>query len=97
MELLNSRELEEQNKLFVQKSLTSINKLQGLIYDLLDVSKIQAGQLQLDIKEFNLSTLISECIHEAQMSTSLHSIINEDELANPIIYADRKQNRTGYH
>jgi signal transduction histidine kinase len=91
LELLNSRDLEPQNKLFVEKALSSINKLQTLIYDLLDVSKIQAGQLQLDIKEFDIDQLIDECIREVQISISTHVILKGDELLNPVIAADRNR------
>jgi signal transduction histidine kinase len=91
LELLNSIEQDAQNKLFVQKALNSINKLQRLIYDLLDVSKIQAGQLQLDIKEFDIDELIDDCIHEAQISTATHSIFREGELINTFISADKNR------
>ncbi len=77
--------------MFVEKALNSINKLQSLIYDLLDVSKIQAGQLQLDVKEFDIDELIDECIHEVQISTSTHVILKGDDLINPMIAADRNR------
>ena len=91
LELLNSSELGQQNKLFVQKALNSANKLQDLIYDLLDVSKIQAGQLQLEIMGFDIDKLMDECIHEAQVSTTIHNIIKEGGMANSIIFADRNR------
>jgi signal transduction histidine kinase len=91
LELLNNIEQEQQKKMFVQKALNSINKLQDLIYDLLDVSKIQAGQLQLDIKEFDIDKLIDECIHEAQISTLNHTISKEGGLADPIVVADKNR------
>ena len=91
LELLNSVEQDAQNKLFVQKALNSINKLQRLIYDLLDVSKIQAGQLQLDIKEFDIDELIDDCIHEAQISIATHPISREGELLNSFISADKNR------
>jgi PAS domain S-box-containing protein len=91
LELLNSNELEPQNKLYVQKALSNTNKLERLIYDLLDVSKIQAGQLQLTITEFDIDKLITECIHEAQAGTFAHNIINKGGMANPTIYADRNR------
>jgi signal transduction histidine kinase len=92
LELLNNNDaLDPQTKLFVQKALGSTNKLQDLIYDLLDVSKIQAGQLQLDIKEFDIDKLIDECIHEVQISTSAHNIIKEGGMVNSVIFADRNR------
>jgi signal transduction histidine kinase len=91
LELLNSIEQDQQNKLFIQKALNSINKLQSLIYDLLDVSKIQAGQLQLDTKEVDIDKLIDECVQEVQISTSTHIIIREDSLTSTIVFADKNR------
>jgi len=91
LELLNSIEQEQQNKLFINKALNSINKLQSLIYDLLDVSKIQAGQLQLDIKEVDIDKLIDECVQEAQISTTTHIILRDGAMANSIVFADKNR------
>jgi signal transduction histidine kinase len=91
LELLNSRELADTNKLFVQKALNGANKLQDLIYDLLDVSKIQAGQLELNISEFNIDKLIDECIHETQIGTTTHTITKEGGMVNTAIFADRNR------
>jgi signal transduction histidine kinase len=92
LELLNNNnQLDPQTKLFVQKALNSTNKLQDLIYDLLDVSKIQAGQLQLNIKEFDIDKLIGECIHEVQIGTAVHNIIKEGGMVNSVIFADRNR------
>ncbi|HTB51561.1 MAG TPA: ATP-binding protein [Ferruginibacter sp.] len=91
LELLNSMEIEQPIKSFVQKALNSTNKLQRLIYDLLDVSKIQAGQLQLDMKEFDIDTLINECIDEASVNLARHTIVKEDILIGQTIFADRNR------
>jgi signal transduction histidine kinase len=91
LELLNSIEQDQQNKLFINKALNSINKLQSLIYDLLDVSKIQAGQLQLDIKELDIDKLIDECVQEAQISTTTHIILRDGAMANSIVFADKNR------
>lgn len=88
LEMLNKNEQEETKRSFIQKARTGVNKLQSLILDLLDVSKIESGQLQLDMKEFNLDELIDECIRDAQ-NTSRHTIIREGKPANRFIFADR--------
>ena len=64
-----------------------INKLNNLINDLLDVTKIQNGKILLNNFDFNFDDLISEIVEEQQMSTK-HKILVD---ANPIgmIYGDR--------
>lgn len=47
---------------YINKAINAVNKLQTLVSDLLDVSKIQAGQLQYERIEFNLSDLVNTCI-----------------------------------
>jgi two-component system, OmpR family, phosphate regulon sensor histidine kinase PhoR len=47
---------------YIKKANDSINKLQHLINDLLDVSKIHAGKLKFDMEEVNLEELLTSCV-----------------------------------
>ena len=51
---------------YIAKANTSLNKLQRLINDLLDVSKIQAGKLEYAFTKFNITDLIKACIENAE-------------------------------
>ncbi|RYZ98176.1 MAG: PAS domain S-box protein [Sphingobacteriaceae bacterium] len=53
-------------KQYVEKANISINKLQSLVNDLLDVSKIQAGRLEYRLETINVASLISTCIESGQ-------------------------------
>ncbi|MGI4022004.1 MAG: PAS domain-containing sensor histidine kinase [Janthinobacterium lividum] len=63
-------------KSFVKKANDSLNKLQTLVNDLLDVSKIQAGKLSFSITKVNLSELIVTCIENAMQIYPAAVIIN---------------------
>lgn len=89
LDLLSAREDKEPNKQFVQKALANVHKLESLIKDLLDVSKIQSGQLELNMKEFNLDTLLDETIAAFQMVSGTHTISREGSFNDEIIIADR--------
>ncbi len=91
LDLLNSVEEKHPNKQFVEKSLASVHKLESLIKDLLDVSKIQSGQLQLNISEFDISALVNETIASMQMISAEHEIIREDNAGSLIVSADRQR------
>jgi signal transduction histidine kinase len=89
LQLLQKIEKEQPNLTYVEKAQENVSKLQNLIFDLLDVSKISSGQLQLEIREFNIDELVNECNQNAQLSTNTHKITRKGELTNGIISADR--------
>jgi two-component system CheB/CheR fusion protein len=74
----------------VVKSLKQVDKLIELIKDLLDVTKMQAGKLELRKSEFNLGELIDECCGELQAQPKSHQLIVKGN-ANFDIYADRNR------
>jgi two-component system phosphate regulon sensor histidine kinase PhoR len=52
-------------KTYIDKAIISINKLQHLVNDLLDVSKIQAGRLEYGLNQVDISELVRQCIENA--------------------------------
>src|SRR4029079_7467066 len=91
LKLLKEIENEQPNKQFVIKGLDNVNKLEKLIKDLLDVSKIQSGQMVLEKKEFNIDALLDETIASMQMITSSHEIVREDHLNNENVLGDKQR------
>jgi len=78
----------EKAKSYLQKVDMGTAKLERLINDLLDVSKINAGKLQFNKTVFNLNELLRECCENLQLSVTTHRIIvHENE--NISVYADR--------
>lgn len=49
---------------FVQKANRQVEKLTGLIKDLLDITKIQTGKLELNNSRFSIRQLTEECCEE---------------------------------
>ena len=77
IQLLHSvLEYKEDNEalLYAQKANTSIDRLNNLITELLDISKIQHNKLQLNISDFNLEELLVESIELMQATSSKHAI-----------------------
>jgi signal transduction histidine kinase len=91
MELLAMSEIREPNQHLVQKALENVNKLERLIKELLDVSKIQSGQLLLNMKEFKMDELLGETIQAFQIVTKTHQIIWEGDLNNGTVIADKQR------
>lgn len=53
-------------KLFINKATEAVNKLQYLVNDLLDVSKINAGRLEYQMSKVSVQSLINACIDNAK-------------------------------
>jgi two-component system CheB/CheR fusion protein len=63
---------------YIVKANLSANKLQRLVNDLLDITKIQAGRLDYAFTEVNLSALIKTCIKNAEHIYPAHTFVSQD-------------------
>ena len=76
--------------IYAQKANSSIDRLNNLISELLDISKIQHGKLQMNLSEFNFNDLLKESIDLMQASFSRHAIYLSG-IGNVIIRADKER------
>ncbi|HEY0245391.1 MAG TPA: PAS domain-containing sensor histidine kinase [Mucilaginibacter sp.] len=74
---------------FVTKANQNLNKLVRLLDDLLNVTKIQQGQLGLNKTRFNLSELVKDCCEHIRLDDSHEFILNGDN--ELMIYADYRR------
>ena len=73
--LLYSLNPEDQNAvLYANQTDKALNRLNNLITDLLDVSKIQNGQLSYNISKFDFNEMLSETIEIMEHGSKSHSI-----------------------
>jgi len=63
---------------FIKRTGYQIDRLQRLISDLLDVTKIRTGNLNLITSEFNIKDLLEDSIFDVQANAPKHDIILED-------------------
>lgn len=73
---------------YMAKMDAQINKVSNLIADLLDVTKIQAGKLQLQEERFVFDQLVNEIVAEMQLTTDRHKLIIRGKTGKKI-FADR--------
>jgi PAS domain S-box-containing protein len=60
---------------FVKKSVDHVNRLEKLINDLLDVTKINAGKVIYTMEPFDFGKMISETVESARLIEQNHEII----------------------
>jgi len=75
---------------FVQKASKQVNKLTEIIHDLLDVTRMQAGKLELIKTDFNLTEIIKECADQYQSEDNRHKIQID---ADPVLMVHADRNR----
>jgi len=71
---------EKSYHVLLRKASHHIERLERLIADLVDTTKLYAGQVVLTTARFNFSQLLQDCVSSAQMIHSKHVI----SLENPI-------------
>jgi two-component system, chemotaxis family, CheB/CheR fusion protein len=74
--------------IFATKASASIGKLEDLIKELLDVSKIQHGKLGLRISTFNFNEMLTSAIESVQIISEDHDIILSGKV-EPQVSGDR--------
>jgi PAS domain S-box-containing protein len=70
-----TEDLPDKVSLFINKASNNLNKLVHLLDDLLNVTKIQQGQLALNKTSFNLTELIKDCCEHLHTGGSHEFII----------------------
>lgn len=80
----------ESSAALVAKMDTQLNKLIALIGDLLDITKIEGGRLQLHEELYDFNELVKEVVEELQRTTDKHTLILKLENV-PKIFGDKER------
>ena len=82
-------ELNEQQEHFVNKVLANSNHLLGLINNILDLSKIEAGKIELVIEKFSMPSTIDETVTLIKEAATKRNVVIKKELEPLYIEADK--------
>lgn len=92
--LLNGAlEDEEVNRSFLEKAMRNVNRLTYLTKDLMEISKLETGELKSEVEDFYLYEIVQEVVeslsYKAQKDNILLSVISFDK--NIRVRADKNQ------
>lgn len=87
MGLTETPEYFDVRNLYIVQSQT--DHLERLVNDLLDLSRVQWGNLRLHYSEFFLADVLADCVHSVQASAEQHTIYLDIALQDTRIAADR--------
>lgn len=87
---LLSKLIEQDHKGYrlINRAVVSIARLEGLINDLLDLSKIKAGKLQYHMESVNFNEVLENSVESAMHLSSTHKIVVKNS-ANLTLKGDR--------
>ncbi len=74
----------------LEKMDTQLNKLTDLIGDLLDVTKMESGQIQFNEEVFDFDELVKEQVDQLQLTTTTHVIVLKCK-TNKVAFGDRER------
>jgi len=91
LQILGRLKNDEQSGRFVDKTIKQVRKLSGLVNDLLDVSKIEAGKLQIKKVKFDLMEVVNDAIELMQQTNDKYTILLETAVESCIVRADSQR------
>jgi len=83
------KEQYQQSGVFIDRSIIQANKLHGLISDLLDTTKIEAGKLKYSCHHFDFGNYVSQVLDNiSQIYPGKKVILTGDDISRLIVYGD---------
>lgn len=78
-------------ELYINRASSHLNKIQELISDLLDVSKIEAGKLTLNKEQFDFDDFARNVIESFRPTSEKHQLVLIGETKNAQVCADKNR------
>ncbi|WP_053005864.1 ATP-binding protein [Kiloniella spongiae] len=86
-QLLNTTQLDDEQKSYTDIILSSCNNLSSIISDMLDLSKIESGNMELNNAPFNLKSVIEQAV------STVEPVLQEKKLKHRIIIKQEHDGR----
>ena len=64
------------------------DRLNRLINDMLDLDRIEAGRLTLQMQPADINSLLQDAVERARVSSTLHDVVCSFDAGNPVVHCD---------
>ena len=91
LQMLAKTEKDQMSELFLSKSLYQVNKLNTLVEDLLNMSRIEAGRMEFNTEDFDLCDLLRDVTQTFSYTTKTHRLIHELGDKPAMVHADKQR------
>src|SRR5690606_1215110 len=78
LQILERYEINQIGQRFLAKALTQIDRIESLIGELLDISRIEANKLDLNFETFDIADLVADVVEAVHFSSLTHYIVGSD-------------------
>jgi len=63
-------------------------RLNRMIGEMLDLDRMEAGKIRLELKPFNMNALLEDAVERARVSTAIHQVDGDLDVALPVVTGD---------
>lgn len=91
LQVLSKKKADKISQLFLDKSLCQVDKLNTLVEDLLNMSRIESGQLNFNLEVFDIREMLKEIIETFSYSSQSHRVTEKLWNDSVIIEGDRQR------
>ena len=95
LQLLSKRETDKTRGMFVNKALNQMEKLNNLVEDILNMSRIEKGELEFNLEVFDLREMLIEIAETFSYSKQTHEIVSNLGEQPAIIKGDKQRIEQG--
>ncbi|MGK6351477.1 PAS domain S-box protein [Parapedobacter sp. DT-150] len=91
LQILERSEIDQLGRRFLTKALKQLERINSLIAELLDISKIEAGKLSFHFETFDMSEMVLDIVETFHFSSQTHTIMVNNIHGDYLVEADRQR------
>ncbi|SEL28695.1 PAS domain-containing sensor histidine kinase [Parapedobacter koreensis] len=91
LQILERSEIDQVGRRFLTKALKQLERINALIAELLDISKIEAGKLSFHFERFDMSEMVLDVVETFHFSSQTHTIFVNNIHGDYTVIADRQR------